>query len=592
MRKHARAYRTDGLTVGVRLRYPAPGFGLPETLCVSRDLKEESIPMPSQDRRAAGRRRAWGRGPIILRIESLERRQLLTAKGTLPDLVNSALVASSGVADWGATLEIDGRVKNQGGGTTTAPFQVVIYASPLRGISPYSLALGSVTVPAGLAPGESVPYNAAVTLPTTPIPDVNSSGGTVYIAAVVNPTKTVVESNYHNDEDLGPPYDTTPVLIEPPAPSNLVSTTLAVAPTALTWGSTVTVTAQVTNEGAGSSPQTRALLSLTPQGLNYGTWSTVGVGNITIPPLAPYQSINLVQNITLPAVPPWALVYYTSFALTMTQDADYLTNDLYPHQPDQGVGLDQAAISITPATTTTTTTDGTTTTTTTTSTAAYGSVTPPLADLAASSVLVSASSLNWGGTFSASTDVQNLGQAAAGSFLVRFLLTGQSGSLTDAIFLGDATVNSLAAGANQEVNAPLQLPGRLPNGVTLSSVGYARIAVIVDPENVVSESLYTNNQALSAPVIVRLPGNGTTVPTTAAAGALPSLASLAAHTQAKAKQQARAAIVARNQAKASKKKLKRKVGSAGSGLVTKAESLGKELTKLPTQVFDAIKRSI
>ena len=48
----------------------------------------------------------------------------------------------------------------------------------------------------------------------------------------------------------------------------------------------------------------------------------MGIGNITVPPLAPFQTINLVQNITLPAVPPWAIVSYTTFALTMTQDAD------------------------------------------------------------------------------------------------------------------------------------------------------------------------------------------------------------------------------------------------------------------------------
>ena len=34
--------------------------------------------MPFHDRRAAGRRRAWGRGPIILKLESLERRALMT----------------------------------------------------------------------------------------------------------------------------------------------------------------------------------------------------------------------------------------------------------------------------------------------------------------------------------------------------------------------------------------------------------------------------------------------------------------------------------------------------------------------------------
>ena len=35
--------------------------------------------MSSQDRRAAGLRRAWGRGPIILKLECLERRELLAA---------------------------------------------------------------------------------------------------------------------------------------------------------------------------------------------------------------------------------------------------------------------------------------------------------------------------------------------------------------------------------------------------------------------------------------------------------------------------------------------------------------------------------
>ena len=35
--------------------------------------------MSSQNRRAAGIRRAWGRGPIILKLECLERRELLAA---------------------------------------------------------------------------------------------------------------------------------------------------------------------------------------------------------------------------------------------------------------------------------------------------------------------------------------------------------------------------------------------------------------------------------------------------------------------------------------------------------------------------------
>jgi hypothetical protein len=474
--------------------------------------------MPSHDRRAAGRRRAWGRGPIILKIEPLEQRQLLATapKSMLPDLVNSALITSTGVSDWGSSFEVQGRVKNQGGSTTTAPFQIIILASPIRGVMRYSVPLAEVTVPAGLAPGEGVPYDTSVTLPSTPIPDVGSAGGQLFIVTDVNPLKTVIESNYRNNVDLGPPFDTVGILIEPPAPANVVGTTLAVTSNNVTWGSTITVTAQVTNQGSGSAPQTRALLSLTPSGLTYGDSTTVSIGNITVPPLAPYQVINLVQNITLPAVEPVAIANYTNFGLSMTEDADYLTNDLYPHQPDQGVGLDQTPITIT---------------TSSTSTATTG----PLPELAASTVLVSSNTLNWGSSFTATTNVQNLGQGAAGSFLVRFLLTGQAGSLADALFLGDATVSGLAPGANQEIVQPLTLPGRLPNGVTLSSVGYARIAVIVDPENTVNETPANNTTTISAPIILRLPGNETTVPTDSAPGNLPSIATLAQQTQNRAK---------------------------------------------------------
>ena len=307
----------------------------------------------------------------------------------------------------------------------------------------------------------------------------SSTGGTLYITTFVNPTKAVAESNYHNDEDIGPPFDATPVLIEPPAPANLIGTTLAVTPTSSHMGQHHHGHGAGQQPGAGASPQTRALLSLTPTGLPYGQWTTVGIGNIIVPPLAPFQTINLVQTITLPDIEPAAIANYTNFGLTMTQDADYLTSDSYPQEPDQGLGFDQAAISIT---------------TSTTSTAVAS---PYYPDLAASSVLVSPSKLSWGSSFTATTDVENLGQAAAGSFRVRYLLTGQGGSLTNAIFLGDAMVNSLAPGATQEVTQTLQLPGRLPNGVTLSSVGYARIAVVVDPENVINETLYTNNQTLS-----------------------------------------------------------------------------------------------
>ena len=532
--------------------------------------------MPSQDRRAAGRRRAWGRGPIILKFDSLERRALLARSPGLPDLVNSSLITSTAVSDWKSNIEVEGLVANQGGSTTTAPFEVAIYASRVRGIDKYSVQIGEATIPAGLVPGQSIPYQTSVNLPSTPIPDVSSSGGTLYIAAVVNPTRTVAESNYRNNEDIGPPHDAAPILIQPPVPANLIGTTFAVTPTTATWGSTITVTAQITNQSAGPAPQSRALITLTPQGLNYGSTTTVGIGSIAVPPLAPYQTINLVQNITLPAVAPVPLTNYTSFGLTMTQDADYLTNALYPHQPDQGVGLDQTAISIT---------------TSTTSAVTIGS----LADLAASSVLISKPALTWGGSFPVTTDVQNLGQGDAGPFLVRFLMTGQSGSINDAIFLGDAMIPGLAAGFGQSITQTLQLPTRLPAGVTLNGVGYARIAVVVDPENVINESLYSNNAALSAPIIVRLPGNATTVPTGQTAGALPSVETLAKQSRNQAKIAAAAKRAARLQARAAAgttKKLHRKRPRSNRSIPATTLSVAKEIARLPNQAFEAIKRSL
>jgi hypothetical protein len=543
---------------------------------VFRNLKEEIYLMPSQNRRAAGRRRAWGRGPIILKFEPLEGRELLTLAPGLPDLVSSSLVTSTTVSDWQGNIEVEGLIANQGQSTTPAPVEVDLYASPIRGIDRYSVLIGQVMIPGGLAPGQSVPYQASVSLPKTPIPKVSSSGGTLYIDAVVNPSRTVAESNYRNNEDIGPPHDSAPILIQPVAPSNLVGTTLAVTPTAPTWGSTITVTAQITNQGAGPSAKTRALLALTPQGLNYGSTTTVAIGNIVVPPLAPYQTVNLVENITLPAVAPVALSGYTNFGLTMTQDADYVTNDLYPHQPDKGLGYDQTAIAIS---------------TSPTSTATLGS----LPDLAASSILVSKSSLTWGSSFSVTTDVQNLGQGDAGPFLVRFLLTGNSGTLNDAIFLGDAAIPGLASGYNQQINQTLQLPTRLPAGVTLNNVGYSRIAVIVDPENAVNETLKSNNASLSAPFLVRLPGSATTVPTGRSASALPSVQTLAQQAKNQAKIAAAAKRAARINARAAsgpQKKLHRKAGKGSKSIVKSSISVAEELTKLPGQAFKAIKRSL
>ena len=78
---------------------------------------------------------------------------------------------------------------------------------------------------------------------------------------------------------------------------------------------------------------------------------------------------------------------------------------------------------------------------------------------------------------------KNLGQGSSPSSSVFFVLTGQSGSMADAIFLGETTIPALAPGASVPINQTIALPVRLPSGVSLNSVGYARIEVLTNPEN-------------------------------------------------------------------------------------------------------------
>ena len=253
----------------------------------------------------------------------------------------------------------------------------------------------------------------------------------------------------------------------------------------------------------------------------------------------------------------------------MIQDADYLTNQAYPHLPEVGLGYDLVNMTINPSTT-------------------PAPAPAALPDLAAGSGLASANSLSWGETFQVTTTLQNLGAGGAGPFMVRFLLIGDNGQLNSGIYLGDAEIPGLAAGYNQSLVQTLQLPSRIPAGMDLNSVGYARIAVLVDAENTDNETLISNNLGESAPITIRLPGtNGTSVvPTTAAAGVLPSLkAQPAPKTKphpARAEARARRQAV---EATAPTKKLHRKPAKTEPAIV-------RQITDLPTEAKNLIKKYI
>lgn len=445
--------------------------------------------MSPNDRRAAARRRAWGRGPMILRFEPLEGRQLLAASAhPRPDLVATAFDTVH-TLDWGDTFHAVGQVSNQGNASTEAPFKVDIFASPGPAISKASVYLGSAVIPAGLAPGQTASFDQTLTLPSIAMP-ATSSTQAVFIDLRVNPDSSVVESNRANNERQGQGLDISVINIAPHIPANLVGTAIGVTPNSVSWGDPITITAQIMNNAQGDAPPTRTRVVLTPAGLTPGGPADVTIGSFAVPAIPAFQTVNILHPITLPASPPSALAGSTQFTLTLVHDADFQTNTALSHQTAQGLGFDQAQVSI----------------------LANANATKPVqSDLAASGIQVPSTPVFWGQAIQVSTAVQNLGPGDAGPFRVRFLLTGANGTLADSLFLADAQISGLKAGLTQPIQQILQIPTRLPNGLQLNGTGNGRILVWVDPENTVDESIYSNNLSSSAPIFLKLLGaDGTT----------------------------------------------------------------------------------
>ena len=465
--------------------------------------------MPSRDRRAAGRRRAWGRGPIILRFESLEGRALLSG---LPALVSSSFTTSTHNADWGSSFQAEGTILNQGNGPAPGAFHVAIYASATPQITNRSIRIGEATVAPGLGPEQSSSYSETVTLPGTPVPGFGATAN-VYIVTQIDPENVITVSNKKQEKGLGVGYDTSVVVITPAQPALLQGASINVLPSPVQWGGTIQVTAQIRNNAQGNAPATRARLLLTPAGQAPGGASDVTIGSLSVPAVPAWQTANVQGTITLPALPPPSLAGTKNFTLTLVPDADFQTNLLLPLPNPQGQGKDQVSLEIDPNTS---------------STATEG----PLADLAAGSLQAPAGPLNWGSSFQVTGTVQNIGQGDVTTPVrVRFLLMGPTGNSRQALFLGDAFLsNGLKAGFSQQVTQTLKLPNRVPNGMTIASPTEGRIEMIVDPEDVVPESFKNNNNSFSAPFVLRVPGNtgASSVPNTPAVSTTPNSATVPA----------------------------------------------------------------
>jgi CARDB len=455
--------------------------------------------MPSHDRRAAARRRAWGRGPIILRFEPLEGRELMaTSAAALPEIVATSFNVTPN-ADWDQPVQASGTIANIG----TAPIPpgaiAAIYASPTATVGASSLLVGIVSINAGLAPGATQNFSQTVTMPPSPLPNMTTASTQLWFGLDIDPQGVVPQQNPKLNKNQGVGLDEAPVTITAVPPSNLIGTVFNLNTTTATWGQTITITAQIQNNAQGDAPATRAKIVLTPNGEAPGTFDDISVGNINVPALAPFQTTNVVAQVTLPATPPPQLAGQSTFQITMVQDADHQASALVQPPTVQGAGQDTGSITIT-----------------------NGPLTTPvgvLPDLAAGTVTAPTTSLYWGDGFQVSTIVQNIGQAAAPAFNVAFLLTGTDGlSDSQAIYLGSALIaGGLAPGFSQTVTQDLTLPSRLPYGMTVGALSYGRIVAVLDPENLVNETFKNNNSAESAPVSLRIFGvdGNATVPTAA-----------------------------------------------------------------------------
>jgi hypothetical protein len=470
---------------------------------------------------------------MILRFEPLEGRQLLSTSTTpLPDLVGASF-STPQTLNWGDSFDAVGSVSNAGNATATNAFQVDIYASPTPGYGPGSQILGVATIPAGLKAGTQAPFDQKVSLPTNPL----STSGSVYVGMIIDPANAVTESNKGNNADVGEGYDESVVTISAGPTASLVGTALVTNTDNTSWGGALQVTQQISNTGTGSAPATRARIVLTPSGATPGGSSDVTLGSFSVPALAAGQSTTVTQTFNLPSISPPILASSTNFRLSVVQDSDYLTNQMYPHVATQGIGLDEAPISI--------------------STPTYaGTVSSTLPALAVTTVQTDSANVKWGQNFQVAAEIQNSGTADSGSFRVRYLLVGDNESISSAIFLGDATVANVPAGNGEDFIQTLRMPTHLPSGQTLAS-SIARIAVIVDPENTLYQRSTTGDVGFSNRINLQVvnvdgtttPASTTTTTTTTTSTKNAAAAKTAAQKAAAAKAARAAAAAAATKAK-------------------------------------------
>lgn len=449
--------------------------------------------MPTHDRRDAAGRRAGSRGPKILRFEPLEGRQLLSASAEAvaagaraPDLV-AVSFRSEPYGDLGHELKVGGTLRNQGTADADTPFKVDVYVSTAADRSTGAVKMGSIAFD-GLEAGADEAFEAVFDLPPTGVPGIGADNA-VHIGLVVDAGDAVAESNTANNLDRGVGVDSAIVIVVPHQPASLAIRSVRFDQDTLAWGDSVRVTARVENTLGGAAEASTARVVLTPPGVAVGSGQEVTlVGDLEVPELLPYQSVDVTAVVRLPEGAPKDFPGAGGYIARVVADADHDVTPALTAQPPQARGVDWEVLAISPD-------------------PAAEPIDPaaPRPDLAPSDVLTPGATLTWGGTFQVASTITNQGQADSGPVKLRYLLGGPNGELANALVLGHGEIPAgIAAGASATVSQELKLPGKLPFGLQLGN-GLGRVIVQVDPENTIDEADEADNMFGSAPMTLAIP---------------------------------------------------------------------------------------
>jgi hypothetical protein len=407
--------------------------------------------MSSDDRRAAARRRAWGRGPAILRFEPLEGRQLLSADSPL---VTDNPVPAEVPAPAIIPLQQDAPAPDSAsnpvvvGDGTPHPNDVQVTLAALANIPVDAAApVSATTDPASTTAAQAPPV---VVVPTDPKPTdgatTPATTGAIPASGAIDPATVTTQTT-----TAAPPVTSTPAV---PAKPDLIGTTFA-TPLTLDWGDSFRAVGSIQNQGAAASGSFR--VDVVASRVSAPGTGEVWLTSIDFPDgLAAGETRSFDVPVSLPTtpLPPGDAPPYVSVRLRIDAGNTIDETDEANNQ-GRGQGLDTSVITIMPHLP---------------------------ARLVGAAFNVSSGPLSWGDTVVVSAQVRNDALGNAPATRARIVLTpvGQLPGGSHDVTIGSLPVPALTSHQAATVTQTLALPATQP--ATLAGASQFYIWILMDAD--------------------------------------------------------------------------------------------------------------